>query len=167
VAGYVHSGFQKNLITNKQVAVLVGTVEGKNVIENGKHIRPKQWPACGSDTHPSEFLSFFLSAPIRACQFAYYVNTSNNFLSRLRQMSVVCQRSIQCDTKVSKVFGMINMLYLSISEIDVQHSVGIMRTEMKDARCGLSWIRLKSPTTKIPIQPFEVSFTLHNVIGVY
>jgi hypothetical protein len=67
----------------------------------------------------------------------------------------VCQRSIQCDTKV---FGMINMLYLSISEIDVQHSVGIMRTEMKDASFGLSWIRLKSPTTKIPIQPFEVSF---------
>jgi hypothetical protein len=32
----------------------------KNVIENGKHIRPKQWPACRSDTHPSEFLSFFL-----------------------------------------------------------------------------------------------------------
>jgi hypothetical protein len=27
----------------------------KNVIENGKH---KQWPACRSETHPSEFLSF-------------------------------------------------------------------------------------------------------------
>jgi hypothetical protein len=49
------------------------------------------------------------------------------------------------------------MLYLSINEIDVQHSVGIMRIEMKDASFGLSWIRLKSPTTKIPIQHFEVS----------
>jgi hypothetical protein len=43
---------------------------------------------------------------------------------------------------------MINMLHLSISEIDLQHSVGIMRTEMKDASFDLSWIRLKSPTTQ-------------------
>jgi hypothetical protein len=29
-----------------------------HVFENGKHIRPKQWPACRSDAHLSEFLSF-------------------------------------------------------------------------------------------------------------
>jgi hypothetical protein len=77
-------------------------------------------------------------------------------------MGVVCQSSIQCDIKV---FEMINMLYLRFGEIDVQHSVGIMRTEMKDASFGLSWIRLKPPTTKISIQLFEVSFKACFILG--
>jgi hypothetical protein len=89
--------------------------------------------------------------------FAYYVNTSSNFLPRLRQMGVVCQRSIQCDTKV---FGMINMLYLSISEIDVQHLVGIMRTEMERRKfwSQLDSAEVSNDENTHSFQPFEVSF---------
>jgi hypothetical protein len=56
VTGYVHSRFQKNLITNNNMQYLY--CRRKNVIENGKHvIGPNSGPRAGLIlTHPNSFI---------------------------------------------------------------------------------------------------------------
>jgi hypothetical protein len=81
--------------------------------KNGKHIRPKSWPACKSVTHPSEFLSFLLqSLSFEIIFLSSQKHTGlDQFMTFFQKISRICQENSQAKPK--------NMALVSIDTLQV------------------------------------------------